>query len=205
VALSCGLALAACGSSSTTVAHTTAPPVTQPAPATTTATVTVTHTATVPASTTGTAPSTASGTACTARDLAPVFLGENSATGTTVLVFALRDTGAAACHTYGYPGVLFLGKGGAALPTDATRTTHDLLGSTTVSAITLSPGQEASFRVVARATATGGGSCPTVAALQVIAPDDTATMRVTIPNGAVACATATVSALQPGTGAQPGV
>ncbi len=63
------------------------------------------------------------------------------------------------------------------------------------------PGQTASFRL---GVSHGGGSsaaCSTADALQVIAPNDTATLKVPIPNGASECGTTTVSPLQPGTSA----
>ena len=50
-------------------------------------------------------------------------------TGHIELGFALKNTSSGSCHTYGYPGILFLGAGGQGLTTDTTRTTHDFFGS----------------------------------------------------------------------------
>jgi hypothetical protein len=47
----------------------------------------------------------------------------------------------------------------------------------------------------------GGGvsaGCTTAYGLQVIAPNDTATLRVQIPNGASECGATTVSPVEPG-------
>jgi hypothetical protein len=140
------------------------------------------------------------GQACTSSDLTAVYLGQDGATGNVVLSFALRNRGTATCHTYGWPGVEFLGTGGQGLQTQSKRVTKDILGSTPASVITLAPGRQASFRVVAPDQNASGGSagCETADALQIIAPDDAARMSVRIPGGAYECASATVSPLQPG-------
>jgi hypothetical protein len=195
--------LAGCGGgSATTAAHTGTGAATQSTPVTQTTTTTTT----APQTTTATTTTGASGSgACTAADLTAAFLGQNGATGNVVLEFSVRNRGTGRCHTYGYPGVQFLARDGHKLPTTPTRTTQDLLGTTTATAITLAPGAQASFRMVASSTAPGGGSCPTAYALQIIAPDDTVPIKVSIPNGAYTCGKTTVSPLQPGTGAAPGV
>lgn len=144
---------------------------------------------------------------CTTADLSPSYLGSNGATGEIVLSFAVRNIGTGPCHTYGFPGVRFLSGSGAGLPTRSTRTTHDVLGSTPATEIVLAPGQEATFRMITSDVGRDGGNggCATAGALALIAPDDTATMHVSISNGAIECGTTSVSALQPGTGAVPGV
>jgi hypothetical protein len=154
-------------------------------------------------STTGPGAGGASGTvpACTAAMLKLSYLGGQGATGHGLLAFALTDVSSHACHTYGYPGVQFLSATGASLPTNATRTTRDFFGSAPERALTLAAGQSASFRLGVTHSSAGGGAagCQTAAALQVIPPDDTHTLRVTIGNGgAYECATATVTPLQPG-------
>lgn len=201
------LLLAACGGSSNT-SDNTAP------------TVTVVHTVTQPASTpattkttTDTGPqtdttatktsTTAAGDPCTASDLTPSFLGTNGAAGTIVLGFALKNTGTSTCHTYGWPGVQFLSSSGAALPTHATRTSGDVVGSTPAGALTLAPGDDASFRMVTSDMGPNGSSCPTASALQIIAPDDTATMKVAL-DGVAACGKATLSPMMPGDSAFAG-
>jgi hypothetical protein len=207
--LLCALALAACGGSSNasdqtggggslTTVTTVTQTVTRPAPAhtrTDNTTDTGPQTDTTATKTSTTPEAVAS--PCTASDLTPAYLGSNGAAGTIVLGFALKNTGSTTCHTYGWPGVAFLSSGGAQLPTNATRTSGDVVGSTPAAVLALAPGQEASFRMVASDMATGGGSCPTASALQIIAPNDTATMRVTVP-GISACGKATVSPMMPG-------
>ncbi|HYZ82127.1 MAG TPA: DUF4232 domain-containing protein [Solirubrobacteraceae bacterium] len=137
---------------------------------------------------------------CKASGLALSFLGGQGATGHGELGFALKNTGAA-CETGGYPGIQFLGKDGAALPTTPQHTTSDFFGNLPRKALSLEPGQIASFRL---GVSHGGGSdagCNTAYGLQVIAPNDTATLRVQIPNGASECGATTVSPLQPGSSA----
>ena len=183
------LAVAACGGSSTvttTVTRTVVNQQTGAGGATTTTNSDTTQKTT-----------TVSGTACSAADLTPVFLGSNGAAGTIVLGFALKNTSSTSCHTYGWPGVQFLSSRGSALRTGATRTTTDVAGSTPATAITLKPGEVASFRMTASDVPTGGGSCPTAAKLQIYAPDDTATMNVAVP-GIAACGKATLSPMMPG-------
>jgi hypothetical protein len=138
------------------------------------------------------------GRACTAADLAAVFLGQNGATGRVVLSFALRNRGTTTCHTYGWPGVEFLGAAGWWLPTRSTRVTKDAVGPAPASVIALAPGQWASFRVITSDQNSSGGTtgCDTAHALQIIAPDDTAKLSVEIPGGAYECSAVTVSALQ---------
>jgi hypothetical protein len=145
-------------------------------------------------------PIATAGQACRSADLAAVYLGQNGATGNVVLSFALRNRGTATCHTYGWPGVEFLGADGQALRTRSRRVTKDILGSTSASVITLEPGREASFRMIAPDEDARGGTagCRTAHALQIIPPDDTTTISVQIPDGVYECTAATVSPLQPG-------
>lgn len=204
-ALIATLAVVACGKSSKTADDTGSGQ----------QTVTVVHTQTVttPGTTStrsGLTPTTATktattpqalGNACTAADLTPEYLGSNGAAGTIELDFALKNTGSGACHTYGWPGVQFLSSSGMALSTNATRTSTDIAGQTPASVLTLNPGDEASFRLIAQDFASGGGNCPNATELQIIAPDDTATMKVAITGGVPACGHATLSPMQPGTSA----
>lgn len=143
-------------------------------------------------------PVATAGRACTGADLSAVFLGQNGATGRVVLSFALRNRGTTTCHTYGWPGVEFLGAGGRWLPTQSRRVTRDAVGPTPASVIALAPGEWASFRVIATDQSSSGGTtgCDTADALRVVAPDDTDPMSVKIPGGAYECSVATVSALQ---------
>ena len=210
--LACTLALAACGSSSqssSTVAN--QQPATSPAttPATTQTSSTPTQTSTTQTQTRRPRPPTStsapsSSTACTAADLALSFLGGQGATGHGELGFELRNISSSTCHTYGYPGVLFLDRAGKALPTDSTRTTQDFFGSVPEKKLDVAPGQSVSFRLGVTHGAASPVGCTTAYGLQVIPPDDTATLHVAIVNGgAYECRTATVSPLQEGTSAFP--
>ncbi len=207
--------VAACGGSSPTAATTPANPtvtvtVTHPSPAATGTSASTTTTGGTPTGTqtgppTGTA--TTAGPACTAADLHPRFIGANGATGNVILDFALTNLGAGPCHTYGWPGVAFVTAAGGTIPLTPRRTTEDLLGSTPATALTLAPGQQVSFRIVAADTNSAGGTagCHRAAGVDIIAPDDTASMHVLTGAGVTVCGNVSVSPLLPGTGAAPGV
>jgi hypothetical protein len=184
VSASLALALAACGGSSNSAATNT----TQDAPTTSSASTTPSTSTTAPATTTTVVTSTTSTTTtasapppCVAADLALSYLGQQGATGHGELGFALRNTGPRSCHTYGFPGVLFLDKGGGPLPT----------------------GDTVSFRLGVTHGVTSTADCTTAYGLQVIPPDDTHTLVTTIPGGAYECRTATVSPLRPASSAYP--
>lgn len=201
--------LDACGGAANNAAHTASVPVppaslTQTTSATATAPHTV-STATATTTTTTTAQRTGQSQRCSASNLAARFLGGQGATGHGVLGFALRNTGATPCHTYGYPGIQFLNASGAALPTQTTRTTSDFFGSTKLAPLTLAPGASASFRLGVTHVPAGSASCQTAAVVQVIPPDETVALKVPLPaGGSYECGTATVSPLQAGTQAYPG-
>jgi len=223
----CCCLIAACGSSSPTsdqsggggqVTTVTAPAktvvetVTTPTQTQTTTTgTTTTGTTTTGTTTTGTTggssipPSAGGGsTECVAADLKPSFLGTNGAAGTIAVGFALTNVSSSTCTTYGWPGVLLLSSTDQALPTDAVRTSSDLLGATPASNISLAPGQKASFRIIASDFASGStASCPSATALQIIAPNDTATLKVAISGGIPACGRTTLSPMMVGTSAWP--
>jgi hypothetical protein len=138
-----------------------------------------------------------------ASDLALSFLGQQGGMGQGVLGFALRNTSAAGCRTGAYPGVEFLGPAGQPLPTSASRSTQDFLGATPVVPIVLGPGQSASFRLVVSHGGASTAGCTTADGLQVIPPNDTATLHATIPGGAYECGSAAVSPLRPGASGYP--
>lgn len=199
----CALVAAGCGSSSTTTVTTTAT-ATQTVTTTTPAANPTTGTATATAPTGATAASAANARACRAGDLALSYLGQQGATGHGELGFELRNRSGASCSTFGYPGVLFLDRAGRALPTKTTRTTSDFFGNTKLAHLKVAPGAIVSFRVGVTHVPTAGNRCTTARQLQVIAPNDTATMRVQIrQGGAYECAVATVSPVQPGRAAYP--
>lgn len=191
------LALGGCGGGSSTTSTT----VTQ------TASSSGTATSSSSATTTGTGTHTTSaGTGlrrCVAAALSGSFLGQQGATGHGELGFALRNSSSRACHTFGYPGVQFLSASGQPLPTASTRTTHDFFGTAPAGPLNVGSGASVSFRLGVTHGVVPGSRCATAAALQVIPPDDTATLRIRIPGGAYECGTATVSPLRPGTSAYP--
>src|SRR5579875_2400181 len=140
---------------------------------------------------------------CTAAMLKLSFLGGSAATGHGLLVFALTNTSASSCRSYGFPGVQFISSSGAPLPTDPTHTTQDFFGSAPERPITLAHGQSASFRLGTTDQPSGADKCATAAALQVIPPNDTHTLRTAITGGAYECTAVTVSPLEPGRAAFP--
>ena len=189
------------GSQTTTAATSTATTTGTAPAATTSATGTATQTGTQTGNSGGAAVGGGTSSQCKAASLSLSYLGGQGATGHGELGFALKNTGSSACATGGYPGIQFLAADGSALPTTPQHTTDDFFGHLPLAPLTLQPGQTVSFRL---GVSHGGGSssaCSTAAALQVIAPNDTATMKVQIPNGASECGTTTVSPLQPGTSA----
>ncbi len=140
---------------------------------------------------------------CTAHDLSLSFLGQQGAAGHGELGFALKNTGSGPCHTYGFPGILFLARSGAPLVTIPHRTTIDYFGHTREAELTLLPGATGSFRLGVTHGAIPGSVCTTAYGLQVIPPDDTSSVRTHIPGGAYECRDASVSPLQSGNSAYP--
>ena len=117
--------------------------------------------------------------------------------------FVLKNIGRVPCRTYGWPGIQFLGQAGNPLPTIPHHTTNDFFGSTPAMRLVIAPGGSASFRLdVGHGVATSNG-CATAYALQVIPPNDTATLKTTIPNGSYECKDANVSPLRSGASAYP--
>jgi Domain of unknown function (DUF4232) len=184
------VALAGCGSSTTVTSAAS----TSSSAATSTGSAGLSSSATSTSST-----ATPSGpTLCRASTLALRILGQQGATGHGEIGVAMRNTGSATCHTFGYPGVLFLGKTGQPLPTIPTHTTHDFFGTAPEIGINVAPGESVSFRLGVTHGINGTQGCSTAFGLQVIPPNDTATLRTTIPNGAYQCRTVTVSPVRPG-------
>jgi hypothetical protein len=140
---------------------------------------------------------------CRAANLALSFLGQQGGLGHGEIGFRLRNMGSTGCRSYGWPGILFLDRQGRPLPTIPHHTTNDFFGSTPAVRLVIAPGHSASFRLdVGHGVATSNG-CATAYGLQVIAPNDTATLRTTIPEGSYECRDANVSPLRPGTSAYP--
>lgn len=195
----------ACGSASTSATPPATTAVSTPAAPTTTTTAPTTASSSSP-----TTPSTQAATTpvgpppCRAADLSLSYLGGLGATGHGELGFALRNTGTVACTTFGYPGIQFLDKDGGDLPTIPAHTTQDFFGSIPELQLTVAPGATVSFRLGVTHGAASSSGCVTAFGLQVIPPNDTATLRTTIPSGAYECQTATVSPLAAGTTAFSG-
>ncbi len=95
----------------------------------------------------------------------------------------------------------FLDASGGGLPTRSQRVTDDFFGPVPVIEIVLAPGASASFRLAVTHGSASPAGCTTAHGLQVYPPDDTATLRTTIPEGAAECGMATVSPMRPGASA----
>jgi Protein of unknown function (DUF4232) len=206
------------GGATTTVTVTTTVPTVTTTPTATVTTPTTTGTTTTGATATdttttgtGTNPTTTATSPtntldglpeCVAADLTPSFLGTNGAAGTIALGFALKNTSSSSCSTYGWPGVEFLDSSGTGLSTNYVRTSSDIFGSTPAKVIALASGQQASFRLIASDFA-ASSSCSNASALQIISPNDTATMSVPISGGVPACGKETLSPMMTGTSAWP--
>jgi hypothetical protein len=203
LALAAAVAIAGCGGSSNTASQAAPPGAGSSQPSTSASAPAAT--ATVPASTSTSASTTAGAgpSLCRAADLSLAFLGGQAATGHGLLGFALRNVSEHTCTTYGYPGVQFLSRSAAPLPTVPTHTTQDYFGSLPKAPLTVSPGAIVSFRLGVTHGAASTASCATAYALQVIPPNDTSTLRVGLPEGAYECQTTTVSPMQRGTTAYP--
>ena len=138
-----------------------------------------------------------------ASSLSLSFVGQQGGMGHGEIGCVLGNTGSVSCRTYGYPGILFLDQSGNALPTIPHHTTNDFFGSTPAAPLVIAPGASASFRLdVGHGVATSAG-CATAYGLQVIPPNDTATLRTKIPSGAYECKDANVSPLRAGASAYP--
>jgi Domain of unknown function (DUF4232) len=195
-AASTGTTATASSQPASTATITTDPTATTPAPTTTTA-ITATSTTTTTTSASSAAPP------CRAAALSLSFLGQQGGMGHGEIGFVLKNTSSVSCRTYGYPGILFLDQGGHPLPTIPHHTTSDFFGSGPAVPLVIAPGASASFRLdVGHGVATSAG-CATANGLQVIPPNDTATLRTTIPNGAYECRDANVSPLRAGVSAYP--
>jgi hypothetical protein len=185
--------------STTALTATATPTVTRP---TTSAPVTVT-TETITAPDSGGAGFTSTSTAtsqCVADDLSASAVPPNSAPGETVLGFTLTNTSSRACESGAYPGIGLITASGSVDDVSTTRSTGDDLGSTPVVRIDLEPGQAMSFRITLRDAGSGSGAgCGSYTGVQIIAPNDTATIRTTLPDGPVqSCGGVGVSPVEPG-------
>src|SRR5947208_1945876 len=148
LALVVALTMSGCGSSttvSTTVTTTVAAASRSHSTQSTSQSTLSTTSATSTETTSGSGSATSLGL-CRARTLALSVLGQQGAMGHGELGFALRNTGTVSCHTFGYPGVLFLSRTGRPLPTVPTHTTHDVFGASSRVGLNVAPGHTVSFR-----------------------------------------------------------
>ena len=199
------LVLAGCGGSSSNANHAAAVTNAASTPASTVSTTTAADATTATTTTTQSTETSTGPAPCRAAELSLSFLGGQGATGHGELGFALRNTSSQTCSTYGYPGIQFLDQAGNPLPTIPTHTTQDFFGSLPKLPLTVAPGATVSFRLGVTHGATSTADCATAYGLQVIPPNDTATLKTAIGSGgAYECRTATVSPLQRGTSAYPG-
>lgn len=196
--LALSLPLAACGGSSSSSST--------PSAATgATTTVTVTTPATTASTQTSQTTTTPAGPPiCRAATLSLTFLGSQGAAGHGLMGFALKNTGGTTCSSVGYPGILFLDKSGGPLAVNVMRTTQDYFGPAPKVALTVAPGATISFRVGVTHVPAGNAKCATAYGLQVIPPNDTSTLRISLADGEYECGVATVSPVRPGTSAYPG-
>jgi hypothetical protein len=197
-------ALAGCGSSGSNPASShNAATTAASGHSTLTTTITASPSTTASASNTSGATTTASGGAavsvsCRATNLSLSYVGENDGAGHGLLEFSLKNTGSTPCQTSGFPGVQFLDSHGADLTTVPHHITSDYFGPAPEGEVTITPGQIASFRIGVTHGAIPGSVCTTAYGLQVIPPDDTATLRASFPRGAYECQDADVSPIEPG-------
>ena len=207
VGIAAALAITACGGSSSTTtsapaqSSTTTTTAVQSSSATATAVQTTTATTSAASATSTAVQSSSTGAAtppCRAAGLALTYLGGQGATGHGELGFAVRNTQSTSCNTIGYPGIQFLGKSGEPLPTHPTHATEDFFGHTKLAEVVIAPGDQASFRLDVTHGATSEKGCTLAYGLQMIPPNDTATLHVSIPDGVLECSTARVSPMQPG-------
>jgi Protein of unknown function (DUF4232) len=215
--------LAACGSSSRSPRASASSTTGAVKPTSSTSTTTTSSTSATAARTTDTSPATATSTAitatsttttmaaapasgpplCRAAGLGLSFLGQQGGMGQGEIGFVLHNVSRASCHTYGYPGVLFLDRAGRPLPTIPTHTTSDFFGQSPKVPLVVPPGGSFSFRLAVTHGVASSAGCTTAYGLQVIPPNDTATLRTTIPEGAYECRTANVSPVRAGESAYP--
>jgi hypothetical protein len=168
-----------------------------PADGVTTATITAPDSGGAPLSgTASTATTTQTAVECTAADLRVDAVPPNSGPGTTVLGFELTNASAHPCVSEGWPGIALIGASDAVTDVSTTRTTSDDLGSTPETKVTLGPGQVMSFRITLH---DDGSGCHSYGGVQIIAPNDTATLDAQISDGPVqSCGTVAVSPVEPG-------
>jgi hypothetical protein len=133
------------------------------------------------ASTTALAPTTTGSVTsdCTITQIVITFVGSEGAGGTDGSAsFLLRGTTAAGCHTFGYPGVQFLGASGQTLPIQGDRGSGILTHAGPPQTVTLSTTAVGIFTIEYFHVSATGGSCPAVASVRLIPPNQTQSIAV---------------------------
>jgi hypothetical protein len=156
-------------------------------PRTTTTTVAPTTTTVAPTTTT-VAPTTApvSGI-CQPSQLHITQSGGGGAAGTNERTFSVKNVSSTTCTLYGYPGLLLLGPGARAEPTNAVRGGGLSFESIGPSTVTLTPGDTAYFNIGYSDVTTVNTTCSTATAIQVIPPTDTSHVVVAVSPHILAC------------------
>jgi hypothetical protein len=133
---------------------------------------------------------------CERRQLSLAKPSSNGALGSVGLRFTFRNTSAAACQLFGFPGIRLLSHG-RALPTTVIRGTSNVVPFEPENRVTLAPGGRASFFAGYSDVPTGSQRCPASTGANVWAPNDFHSIHVRFP--AQACGgRVTVSPVVPG-------
>ena len=133
---------------------------------------------------------------CERRQLSLAKPSSNGALGSVGLRFTFRNTSAAACQLFGFPGIRLLSHG-RALPTTVIRGTSNVVPFEPENRVTLAPGGRASFFAGYSDVPTGSQKCPPSTGASVWAPNDFRSIHVRFP--AQACGgRVTVSPVVPG-------
>lgn len=142
---------------------------------------------------------------CGTSGLSVKQIAASGATGHSLLVYALTNTGSSSCYTFGWPGAQFLSRSGSVTLANPTRVTRDYAGSVGApKRITLNSGGEASFRlVVADVASGGGGACTAASEIEITPPNNTTSLKLPLSRGTVTCGSATITPVVAGTGANP--
>ena len=133
---------------------------------------------------------------CERRQLSLAKPSSNGALGSVGLRFTFRNTSAAACQLFGFPGIRLLSHG-RALPTTVIRGTSNVVPFEPENRVTLAPGGRASFFAGYSDVPTDSQRCPASTGANVWAPNDFRSIHVRFP--AQACGgRVTVSPVVPG-------
>ena len=143
-----------------------------------------------PTTTTTEVPTTSTTSAvCQVAQLRVAQSGVNGAAGTIERTFSLVNTGAAHCTLDGYPGLLLLGHGTAAQPTNVVRGGELTFENIPPSAVRLAPGATAYFNI---GYSDVTPPCSTATAVAVIPPAASTHLTLSVAPSILACENGTV-------------